>query len=509
MSDYYDSIIKYRDNLLAKTTGYGKYREMDDMYANEIRSLWEIVELKEVKKISKKEELQPLEATHVVKIMSQYGVPRRNLCTQFKLERKLQTISFNKKYNNPKYNWILFAENDLTPLFTDDLTWSVKDESNYVLVISGVPNSGKSEGTQTIAKFNEYQFKKILNKVIETIMSFSLAAFYDEVEYMEIGNMGVLDEVPKMTGKGSRLAEWHLSNLTRMIRAAQNSFIFTDAKEYKPDVVAFYLETAGKYKKQRITRYIIYDKDHLPLGHVYIPLHDDEEFRKEYKRVKMINIKKVRKYRGKNEIDIKDTAKTRKRETRMEELEKIELKKYKCSFTEADVFGKIRENKRRKWKDVNRDIRIFKERRKGSIIKAISEEYELSVPRINDIIKKVESSYNHYSGHMFENDFEGYLNSLKIYTSVKKLGEVGESDFICEKGDDEFHIFALKNINIKKNGYHVDKNTIKREILTALKESVDYDIVRLFTVIHNNTNKKTYQDEINYKNPRSIHKTYY
>lgn len=286
------AVQKYHDWIYGKYYGYKKYQIIDETFCNSIRKLWEIIELKEVKNPPKEEkELSISSMIAMRKRAMLFGYPKRNFCKKFILEDKLYTLIFNEKYNSPEYRWVLYKEFDQTELLLGSIISRIKNISNVSIVISGVPNSGKTEGAEMIIKFIQYQFKKIKKMNINLYTTFSLAETNSVIKKLKFGDVISQDEIPGLAGTGSRNIEKYRDNLLKSIRANQNSFIFVDPKEVRPDVVTFYLETAGKYKKERITRYILYiGTEHKLYGHIYIPLHEDEKFRKNYEKRKMKNI---------------------------------------------------------------------------------------------------------------------------------------------------------------------------------------------------------------------------
>lgn len=286
------TVKKYHDYIYGKYYGYKKYQIIDETFCNSIRKLWEIVELRKVRNPPKEEKELSISSMIAMRQRAMlFGYPKRNFCKKFIPEDKLCTLIFNEKYNNPEFRWVLYKEFDQTELFLGSIISRIKNVSNVSIVISGVPNSGKTEGAEMIIKFIKYQFKKIKKMNINIYTTFSLAETNSVIKKLKFGDVISQDEIPGLAGTGSRNIEKYRDNLLKSIRANQNSFIFVDPKEVRPDVVTFFLETAGKYKKERITRYILYiGTEHKLYGHIYIPLHEDEKFRKNYEKRKMKNI---------------------------------------------------------------------------------------------------------------------------------------------------------------------------------------------------------------------------
>ena len=469
MKSYYDSIKGQRDATLARA-GYRKYRKMDDVYANKIRKLWEIVELKEVKKVSKKEKkLTPREAIRVINKIYQFGIPQRNLCKIFKMEDKLQAISFNKKYNNPKYSWILYEEYDYTSELVEAFSYRIVNINNVVIVVYGPPNSGKSERAQTIADFLRHKFKEILDKEIQVMISFSSADLDDNIINMEVGDVIIRDETPKLTGKGSHIAEWNVDNILKMIRLNQNNFIFVDPKVVIPDVVDFYLETAGKWKKGNLVRFILYvsigDKNREVLGHVYIPMHEDKEIRDQYEKKKKENIQKVKKDRGKVEAKLGDNKK-QQLEIDYNEIELI-FKGFKWDYDKESILNKVLKSVENKWKN-EKLIKRNKKFCRDIILKGIkrvnvARDINLNISSISGIVNPIEGTVNRIGGLWFEPEYYKYLkNELKPSKNynIRHLGSSKKPDITMEDlKNNDYYIFCLKNLKIKKYPYTIQKES--------------------------------------------------
>lgn len=197
---------------------------------------------------------------------------------------------------------MFYEENDYTERFFEAIRFRIRDRNNYVLMFYGEPNLGKSEGGGFTGKFTKKEYQEITGKKNRIHLGFSTMEFDKIIRDMEEGDIGIRDESPKGSGKGSRTIEQNLDNITQIVRAAQNFFIFICPKRIETDVVTYYLEAAGKNKEERKLRFILYDptfkEGKIPIGRIFIPLHDDEEFRKEYERRKHANIGLIKKKGG-------------------------------------------------------------------------------------------------------------------------------------------------------------------------------------------------------------------
>ena len=212
-----------------------------------------------------------------------------NYCKYYKLEDNLEILSFNKRFSNPKLRWVLRKKYNYTKRFLYAIFERIKNNSNVIIVIFGTPNSGKSEGAQTIAFFIRYCLWK-MGKKVKIHLAFSTSDFQIILIDMDVGDIGIRDESSKESGIGSKNVQKYLDNITKAIRQDQNSFIFVDPTLIEPDVVYYFLETAGKNYKKRNIRFILYDKNKEILGHIYLPLHWCERYREKYKEKKNANL---------------------------------------------------------------------------------------------------------------------------------------------------------------------------------------------------------------------------
>ncbi len=221
-------------------------------------------------------------------------------CKHYVLEDNLEIIAFDKRFSDPKNDlrWVLRKRYNYTKRFLYAIIERIEDKSNVIIVIWGTPNSGKSEGAQIIAFYIRYIIWKYLHLKVKIEMAFSTADFQEITPNMKRGDIGIRDESSALSGAGARNTQADLNNITKAIRMEQNSFIFVDPTKITAKVVSFYLESAGKNKKTRKIRFILYDKDVEPLGHIYLPLHWSPLFRKKYKNKKQVNLDTLKVFGG-------------------------------------------------------------------------------------------------------------------------------------------------------------------------------------------------------------------
>lgn len=216
-------------------------------------------------------------------------------CKLYRLENVLEEETFNRKFNDLKFRWVMMGKKaNKTKKFLQSIEQHITNNSMVIIVIFGQPNSGKSEAAQTIALYWKSKFYLIRKKSINIRIGTSTADMSNILVEMKEGDMSIRDESPKLSGAGSVNVQKYLDNITKIIRAAQNSFIFIDPVKIEADVVHFYLESAGKYITKRKTRFILYDSHHNVLGRIYLPLHMKSRFREQYKIKKNANIESLK-----------------------------------------------------------------------------------------------------------------------------------------------------------------------------------------------------------------------
>jgi hypothetical protein len=258
----------------------------------------------------------------------------RDFCKNYRLEDAIKEKTFNLKYNSDKYIHVFRKDRDYTDIFSKSRETRIKNQSNIILIIHGEPHSGKSEVGQSISFDIKLDFKKYVKIDSKIYIGFSTVEFNTILRDIEIGDVLIRDESPKASGSGSRTIKNNLNNIIEMVRANQNCFIFISPKRVESNVVTYYLEMAGKKSiydcpecgekyvnkdrsaltcdkckaklelnyKESSCRCILYDPSYMdgkiPIGRIFIYLHEEHEFRKEYEKKKKYNIKGTLKQGG-------------------------------------------------------------------------------------------------------------------------------------------------------------------------------------------------------------------
>lgn len=255
-----------------------------------------------------------------------------DFCEYYKLEDDIQNNLFNQEFNELHLRWIFInpETGKKTPAFTNDFLYAISTRiynfSHINLFIFGPTDSGKSEGAQSLADYYKTEFYKIQNIEVDIPIMFSDADLDDVSPTLGYGSMVIRDESSNVTGDDSGILKTKIGNLIRAIRIEQNSFIYVNPDIIEVPLVDYYLRTAGKkgvyycpncdmeylnlrrcpecyidlkiiYSKCE-TRFIVYYRQidpltnkgyFIPLGRIYLRLHNNKELRDEYEKRKREN----------------------------------------------------------------------------------------------------------------------------------------------------------------------------------------------------------------------------
>ena len=198
--------------------------------------------------------------------------------------------------------------------------------SHINIFVFGPTDSGKSEGAQGLGDYYQKEFYRLHDLKIKIPIAFSDADIDEIAPNLEYGSMLIRDESSSVTGDDSSILKTKIGNLIRAIRCEQNSFIYVNPDVIDVPLVDYYLQTAGKkgvyrcnycnieylnmrrcpecysdletiYSKCK-TRFIVYVKEvdplsnkasFIPIGRMYLGLHDNQELREEYEKKKKEN----------------------------------------------------------------------------------------------------------------------------------------------------------------------------------------------------------------------------
>ncbi len=354
----------------------------------------------------------------------------RNYCKKYKFYDKIAERSFNDKYNDVKFwKYMNFSRFNITKMFFETIKTRILDNANIVIVIFGITGGGKSEAGQYIATYIQKAFLELYGKEVKIRIAMSTAEFDKILPEMEEGDIGIRDESPKLSGTGSRTVQFNLDNLIKIVRAKQISFILVSPEIVRAPVVTAYLECAGKDKKGRINRFMVYDKDLKLMGRCYIPLHDNQELRERYEKKKYENIDGVLNNSGSVGIEINNKPLERdikryKRwciENGIDKRRDIELQlpRFNSLLEDGDKISNITYYRKVLFSSVYTEI-------KNDKIEVVKEsEINNDVNENKEIVK--EDNLTIYKGFRFRNyqkELELYLNSLVNFRDKKRDFEI-------------------------------------------------------------------------------------
>ena len=172
------------------------------------------------------------------------------------------------------------------------------------------------------------------------------------------------------------------------------------------------------------------------------------------------------------------------------------------TFTEDQLFDLIRKNE--KWHDIDRDLTIYQEKKKGKYLQELADNFGIKFNSISMVCKKVQGTVNYWKGKLFEDFVYKRLKESNLFKDVKKEAGKGESDILAyTKNDNELYIYSLKNIKINRKPYWLEKGEIRPELENAKLCSLDYNI-SLILLVFDNHNNKVKRFQIDYNNPENI-----
>lgn len=156
------------------------------------------------------------------------------------------------------------------------------------------------------------------------------------------------------------------------------------------------------------------------------------------------------------------------------------------------------------WYDLDRDIMIFEELKRGRYGKDIAQEFELSEGQISIIKNKVQGYVNTKRGELYEIYYEKRLGLKDKYQEweIKRDGRKSQPDIYCISPEkNELHVFSIKCYELYRTSYSIPVKELKPEIQFCLKNHHEYDKIKLYNISFDHIDKKIYKHEIDYLNP--------
>lgn len=172
------------------------------------------------------------------------------------------------------------------------------------------------------------------------------------------------------------------------------------------------------------------------------------------------------------------------------------------SYTDDQIFNLIRRNV--KWRNIGRDITIFREIQKGKYQQELADKYGINHTTISGIKTRVQGAFNYWEGILLEIFVFTKLNQSGLFGKVVKEAGKGEADILTySKDDKKLTIYSVKNIKINRKPYWLVVDELKPELARAKLQQKDYS-VNLILLIYNNLTKQIKQYNIDYNNPVNI-----
>ena len=243
-------------------------------------------------------------------------------CKKYKFNLEMETKDFNNTVNSLGIVHLLMDDGDpkkkddhgfdLTEMLERDINAFVKIGTCMILGIIGNVGSGKSELAQLLTLLCMKANKIYRKKEVDYHLCWEMKNMIDIFPMLKKGDVVWKDEMPKATRKGSRVQEWEVDNVLRIIRAYGNTFIFVDPLEIKVDICNLYFESAGMNRKERSNRFLVLNKNRRYIGHIYVKLHEVKTFRNNYLKEKNEFIQRSLKNKGFSGAENNDKNNTKK-----------------------------------------------------------------------------------------------------------------------------------------------------------------------------------------------------
>lgn len=212
--------------------------------------------------------------------------------------RPIEEAGLNARIKDWKDLWKLKYGIVKTELLKGELDYTTKWNTFFVGEVVGIPESGKSEAAQFIAKALKRRYAAIgINSHIH--IGFEISATLEFVKQAKAGDIIIQDEIPDVHGSGALIEQHALLNCLKEIRASRINFIFVSPEPFEKLVLPnAIVEVCGKELEHRFNRCVLYDRMLRCLGWCYVPLHNDDAFREAYEKTKMENIERLKAQMG-------------------------------------------------------------------------------------------------------------------------------------------------------------------------------------------------------------------
>ena len=171
-------------------------------------------------------------------------------------------------------------------------------------------------------------------------------------------------------------------------------------------------------------------------------------------------------------------------------------------YTDDQIYDLIRKNA--KWRNIERDITIFRERQKGKYLQELADKFGIKFNAISMVLIKVQGAVNRWKGKLFEDFIEKRLKQSGLFERVVKEAGKGECDIsVYLKDGKKIIIYSLKNIKIDRKPYWLTVEELRPEIKRAKLQAKDYEVV-LRLLVFDNYNNQIRQFKIDCDHPVNI-----
>ena len=182
------------------------------------------------------------------------------------------------------------------------------------------------------------------------------------------------------------------------------------------------------------------------------------------------------------------------------------LQQFKFDNYQQELSNFIKQNV--DWRKKDRDFKIYKKIKSGTLYSEIAEGLGCSVSAISKINKKVQVSINNRKGRFFEIKYEKYLKILDIFRNAKIVrdGKPGQPDIYIMTKKRELFVLSLKNLELNKDSYTIIKDHLKAEYQFAYLNNSFKEVskVVLYLIVFDSLKKKLHIKELDFKKPSNV-----
>jgi hypothetical protein len=215
-----------------------------------------------------------------------------DFCEEYTFHLTGDRDSFNSRFNEGElWRFLLW---DRTEDLFNDMDNCIIHGANFIIFIHGPGRFiGKSEAGFRLEFKYQKRYRELKGVFIKKYYGFDDGEMMEIFPQMKQGDIAMRDESPTPSGEGSATIKKNLTNICNITRGKQVCFIFVNPQRINEPGIDYYLEAAGMCREKKETRFLLYNRNEELMGVVYLKIHNDDKFRKEYVKRKNAFIDKI------------------------------------------------------------------------------------------------------------------------------------------------------------------------------------------------------------------------